>query len=423
MKRSSRSVAAEARFRALLESAGAELLEPMWLGTGMSHKVRCTAGHICTPRPTNVLRGTGICIVCAGQDTASAEARFRARLAELGATMLGPWRGVDAPCKVRCANGHIRSPRPGPVTRGVKGLCAACAGDPANSEARFRARLTELGAELLEPKWLGVHKPHEVRCAAGHICAPHPNGVINRGDGICRDCASASLADISLKLPGSVAAEARFRSLLSELGAKMTEPRWLGTNRPHLVRCAAGHICTPTPNNVFRGQGICRGCGGNDPVAAEARFRAILAEHGAAMLEPYQGVHSAVRVRCANGHVCAPHPSGILSGGGICRTCAGKVWDVFYVVANPASHRIKFGITSGNPRKRLGDHRQYGYAQTIRLMTTLPRTVAADIERAVISALALAGAKPVLRREYYDSAYLPVVLDIADSYPVPAAVA
>ena len=98
--------------------------------------------------------------------------------------------------------------------------------------------------------------------------------------------------------------------------------------------------------------------------------------------------------------------------------CIGKIWDVFYVVANPATHMIKFGITSGNPRKRLGSHRQHGYTKTIRLTTSLPGTVAADIERAVISALALAGAKPVLRREYYDSAYLAVVLDIADSYPV-----
>jgi hypothetical protein len=93
-------------------------------------------------------------------------------------------------------------------------------------------------------------------------------------------------------------------------------------------------------------------------------------------------------------------------------------WDVFYVVISPDQHRVKFGITSGDARRRLRQHRRRGYTSVTRLLTGLPDATARDIENAVQAALKLAGAKPVLRREYYDVSFLDVVLDIADNYPV-----
>jgi hypothetical protein len=56
------------------------------------------------------------------------------------------------------------------------------------AEARFRARLAELAAVLLEVRWLGARTPHRVRCAAGHECAPRPDHVVS-GAGPCRICA------------------------------------------------------------------------------------------------------------------------------------------------------------------------------------------------------------------------------------------
>ena len=50
-------------------------------------------------------------------------------------------------------------------------ICRACAGrDPVAAEAGFRARLAELGAELLEP-YRNSGTPHHVRCAAGTATA------------------------------------------------------------------------------------------------------------------------------------------------------------------------------------------------------------------------------------------------------------
>jgi hypothetical protein len=134
------------------------------------------------------------------------------------------------------------------------------------------------------------------------------------------------------------------------------------------------------------------------------------------MLGRYVNSQTPVRLRCATGHECRPRPSAVLSGDGICRTCAGKVWDVFYIVADPAAHRVKFGITSGDPRPRLRTHRRGGYQGVVRLLTDLPGTTAPDMEDAVQAALALAGLRPVLRREYYDISALPVVLDVVDNW-------
>jgi len=154
-----------------------------------------------------------------------------------------------------------------------------------------------------------------------------------------------------------------------------------------------------------------------DPSVAEAAFRTRLAELGAELLEPYINSSSPHLVRCAAGHICRPRPNSVQRGQGICRFCAGRQWDVLYVVTTTAAERLKFGVTSGDPRPRLGDHRAAGYASVTRLLTGLPEDVAPEMERAVLAALRLAGIAPARGREYFDGGALAVVLDVADNYP------
>lgn len=184
-----RSLAAEAAFRDRLNELGAILLEPTWLGSRTPHRVRCAQGHDCTPRPAKVQSGEGICRTCARKDPKVAETVFRARLVELGAILLETaWLGTDNPHRVRCIQGHDCTPRPANVRRG-QGICRTCAGqDPTAAEAAFRARVTELGGTVLEPTWLGIKKPHRARCIQGHDCTPYPS-VVQKGQGICRTCA------------------------------------------------------------------------------------------------------------------------------------------------------------------------------------------------------------------------------------------
>lgn len=344
------SLAAEAAFRARLAQLGATLIEPAWLGAQVKHRVVCREGHACSPKPASVQQGQGICRACAGQDPVTSEAAFRARLAVLGAEMLGAYAGSKTRVRVRCAAGHICHPRPETVQQGG-GICAACAGnDPVSCEKNFRVRLAGLGAVPLYTTWHGANRPHEVRCAAGHACRPRPSDVL-QGHGICLICAGKS----------AQSAEAAFRELLAGMEATLLEPAWLGVGAPHRIRCRRGHIGSPTPTNVLRGAGAC--------------------------------------------YLCAHNGD----------------WDAFYVVTS--SDVVKFGITTGRPEHRLRAHARDGIREVVRLATGLPESVALDTERAVRSTLALAGEKPVRGREYFGISCLALILDVADSWleqPPPA---
>ena len=337
----------------------------------------------------------------------AAWAAFRARLAELGATLLEPeWLGAIQNHHVRCAAGHDCQVRPHDVQRG-QGGCRVCAGnDPMTAWAAFRARLDELGAQLLEPEWLGANRRHHVRCAEGHDRWARPHDV-QQGEGICRVCTGRDPA----------AAEAGFRSRLAKLGAIPLYTEWRGADRKHRVRCAAGHDCWPAPGHVQQGKGICLVCVRHDPATAEANFRARLAELGATpRYTEWLGSDRPHRVRCPAGHDCQVRPASVGQGRGVCLTCAGKTWDVFYVVAHASEPRVKFGITSGDPRDRLSTHRRAGYISVFHLVTSLPGTVALDTETAVKSALTLAGEEPVHGREYFDISCLPLIIDVASGW-------
>lgn len=121
----------------------------------------------------------------------------------------------------------------------------------------------------------------------------------------------------------SLAAEGAFRARLEELGATLLEPEWLGSKAKHRAICAAGHQCSPTPNYVQVGDGICRVCAGHDVATAEAAFRARLIELGAEPLyETWFGGSVPHHVRCRAGHDCYPRPANAQRWG-ICRACVG----------------------------------------------------------------------------------------------------
>lgn len=114
--------------------------------------------------------------------------------------------------------------------------------------------------------------------------------------------------------------------------------------------------------------------------------------------------------------MCSPRPNNVLSGRGICQKCAGQCWDVFYVVRNELTDSVKFGVTSGNPKPRLYEHARDGYDQLLRLHEGLPEDTAGKLERTILAALRDAREQPIRGREYFPARVLPVVLDLVDSH-------
>jgi hypothetical protein len=272
--------------------------------------------------------------------------------------------------------------------------------------ATFRGRLAELGVTLIETRWLGVNAGHRAICAAGHECSPYPKRL-QIGGGPCLTCAGQDPAT----------AAAAFREAVAALGATLLDLEWHGTHSKYRVLCAAGHACSPRAHDVLRGQGVCTPCGGRDRATAWAAFQARVAELGGILHEPEPlGSQVPHRATCAAGHECSPRPDCVLQGGGICARCAGKNWDVFYVVTSESAYRVKYGITSGDPRPRLKDHCRDGYEKVEMLLTGLPPYIAPRMERTVKAALRDAGIRPVKGAEYHDIGELGLILDVAQGY-------
>ena len=187
-----------------------------------------------------------------------------------------------------------------------------------------------------------------------------------------------------------------YYSIVMEWGGQVIEPSWLGTGKPHRVQCQAGHDCKPRPGSIQQGRGVCRTCAGQDPIQAEKECRATLIAAGhTPMWTAWLGTDRPHQVRCVNGHDCKPRPSSIQQGRGPCPICACQLANVFYVVESPLCGDIKFGHTSNDPRPRLAVHRSEVYASTILyLATELPIGRGRVVESIVLAELGAAGFSP-----------------------------
>lgn len=276
-------------------------------------------------------------------------------------------------------------------------------------EAAYRVFIKNVqaqGGRVVETQWLGKDKPHRVICAEGHACAPRP-GNVRSGGGICRICTGND----------PKRAEASFVERLALMGAVPVYEKWGGALKPHGVRCANGHYCTPRPSGVSQGQGVCRICAKQDPETAERLFKEKLKALGAKPLyASWNGVGAPHAVMCKNNHLCFPWPTSVQQGRGVCRICKGSTWNVFYIVRNPVTRIIKFGVTSDDFRDRLNTHKRAGYVERLRVKEALNDAVL--LERNLIQALRDAGTKPVRGREYFPESALGLILDITDNWQI-----
>lgn len=390
-----------------VEELGGVLLETEWLGSVTGHRVRCSEKHERSPRPADVRVG-GLCGICAGNDTTAARAAFVARVAELGAELLDvTWRGVDERYRVRCSRGHTTWPLPSSVRAGG-GICRVCSGrDGEAAWESFRGLVTELHGEVLEPRWRGTATPHRVRCAHGHESFPTPGNVRRRGS-FCPTCAGQD----------AEAAWQFFRDRVEEQDGEVLEQEWLGSAARHGVRCAEGHETTAHPGSVRNGGGICAVCAGTAPGVAWESFRAAVEAVGATVLEEdWRGATARHRIRCGQGHETAPYPTLVQQGGAVCRICSGRAWDVLYIVTDPTSGEVKVGVSTGSGKPRLRVHARDGFTTVLHLTTGLPAGTAFDHETRMLRELCAAGHRPVRGREYSAASALPLILDVAPPRP------
>lgn len=262
----------------------------------------------------------------------------------------------------------------------------------------FKDRVAQLGGTVLELSWLGARVDHRVRCPEGHETTMNPNRV-QQGATNCRVCAGNDPAT----------AYANFRQRVTDAGCTLLETSWLGSGKRHAIRCPEGHETATVPNKVQQGAAVCPVCKQRTPAQAWADFRANVTKLGGTVLEPsWLGARFRHQVECPRGHVTPVLPYLVHAGGGICRVCAGCFWDAFYVVTGPEGV-VKFGITSGDPSRRLNEHRTDGFVSLVLVRTNLTDGLALDTETQVKRRLKAAGFVPVRGREYFAADTLTLV--------------
>jgi hypothetical protein len=67
-------------------------------------KCLCKANHECSPRPTHIQQGDGMCLKCAGKCPAQGKENFIRRIEELGGKVIGEYQGSHVPVKCICKN-------------------------------------------------------------------------------------------------------------------------------------------------------------------------------------------------------------------------------------------------------------------------------------------------------------------------------
>ncbi|MDX3245836.1 hypothetical protein [Streptomyces sp. ME18-1-4] len=191
----------------------------------------------------------------------------------------------------------------------------------------------------------------------------------------------------------------------------------MGTKAPHRVICDQGHETAPRPNDIQQTGSICRICAGHDAETSWQAFQDLVVKQGGSVVEPgWLGNKNPHRVVCEKGHACTVRPNNVQQGGSICRTCAYKVWDVFYVVVNDEAGAVKFGVTSHDARARLRHHQADGFSRVIRTISDFPD--AFPLERAILAILRSSQTSPIRGREYYDIEVLPAIIDAVDGWLV-----
>ena len=100
--------------------------------------------------------------------------------------------------------------------------------------------------------------------------------------------------------------------------------KYIDAHNPVKCRCSEGHDCDPRPKYIGQGGGMCKTCSGKDSIIPEMNFRAKIKELGGEVIGKYIGSGDHIECRCPRGHICSPSPDYIKQGGGMCSSCGLK---------------------------------------------------------------------------------------------------
>jgi very-short-patch-repair endonuclease len=247
-KKRKRSFPADAvdAFKALIAAQGGRVVGA-YGGSRTPVLCICKHGHECSPRPTGVQQGRGMCFACSGRSSIHAAESFEAAIILQGGRVVGAFDGSSTPVHCICSVGHSCFPSPTHIQSGT-GMCKKCANRCSEQAAEaFEASIVALGGRLVGV-YTGAEVPVHCVCAFSHDCYPAPH-TVQQGHGMCLKCAGLC----------PIEAAKAFEAAIMSMGGQVIGT-YAGNKTPVHCVCAASHACYPQPNHIQQGQGMCRLC-------------------------------------------------------------------------------------------------------------------------------------------------------------------
>jgi hypothetical protein len=212
---------------------------------------KCGQGHSCSPTPSCIRDGWGMCPICSNTCPETAKQNFIKNIQNLGGTVVGEYINSQTKVECKCKKGHLCNPIPGNIQQGKSGLCKECfdVDLKENSKQHFYMLIHEKKGKVIGPH-IDKYSPIDCECSQGHICKPKPVNIRRTGGDICLKCVN--------RCPES--SEKNFYDSINKMGAQVIGS-YINCKTAVDCICKNGHECKPRPNMVQQGRdGICKKC-------------------------------------------------------------------------------------------------------------------------------------------------------------------
>lgn len=172
-------------FKNQIENLGGKVIGT-YINNSTKVECMCINDHTCFVKPASVQQGQGMCNKCANRSKDEAEKIFINQIEILGGKVIGNYNGAHKPVNCICKNGHECTPRPSSIRLG-RGMCKICAGKcKTKAEKKFVYTIENLGGKVIG-KYINRNTGVDCVCKNGHECKPHPAGI-RQGQGMCKIC-------------------------------------------------------------------------------------------------------------------------------------------------------------------------------------------------------------------------------------------
>lgn len=293
----------------------------VWRGYNASYRFVCSRGHRIerVARPVVYRAGSPECAVCEAEDIRTA---WLSKVATRGGELIGgPFTGLQARYRLRCAVGHEWEAQGRKISEG--NWCPSCAHEASARRHRKSDGLEQLqaaavakGGRCLATEYTIGRDRYRFECALGHRWEAEGHEVI-RGSW-CAVCAREQTAAAQLDPEGLV----RLQAVARGRGGECLTQTYGGQAAKYLFRCASGHEWRAVGQNVLNGC-WCRRCAADSRRLTIEHMHEIAAARGGACLsDVYVNKEAKLTWQCHRGHVWRARAGSVKNAGRWCPACA-----------------------------------------------------------------------------------------------------